>query len=305
MRYDNIIEAIGKTPLVRLNRLIGANAATVYAKLESFNPCSSVKDRIGAAMIEKAEQEGILKPGMTIVEPTSGNTGIALAMVAAAKGYACLFTMPETMSLERRALLKFFGAEIVLTPGPEGMKGAVAKAEELAKGEKYFMPSQFENPANPEIHRRMTAQEIIADLGELSLDAFVAGVGTGGTVSGAGEVLKNKYGCTIHAVEPQASPVLSGGEPGPHPIQGIGAGFVPKAYNPSVVDEVIPVTNEDAFETAKKIARLEGILVGISSGAVAWAALRVAEKIGAGKTVVAVLPDTGERYISTALFENQ
>ncbi|GAI24092.1 unnamed protein product, partial [marine sediment metagenome] len=227
MRFDNIIDAIGRTPLVRINRLAASGSATIYAKLESFNPCSSVKDRIGAAMIEAAERDGSLKPGMTIVEPTSGNTGIALAMVAAAKGYKCLFTMPETMSLERRALLKFFGAEIVLTPGPEGMKGAVAKAEELAQAEDCFQPQQFNNPANLEIHRKTTAKEVIEDLGELSLDAFMAGVGTGGTISGAGEVLKKKYGCKNYAVEPEASPVLSGGEPGPHPIQGIGAGFVP------------------------------------------------------------------------------
>jgi cysteine synthase A len=302
MRFDNIIDAIGRTPLVRINRLAASGSATIYAKLESFNPCSSVKDRIGAAMIEAAERDGSLKPGMTIVEPTSGNTGIALVMVAAAKGYKCLFTMPETMSLERRALLKFFGAEIVLTPGPEGMKGAIAKAEELSQAEDFFQPQQFNNPANLEIHRKTTAKEVIEDLGELSLDAFVAGVGTGGTISGAGEVLKKKYGCKNYAVEPEASPVLSGGDPGPHPIQGIGAGFVPKIYNPDVVDEIIRVKNEDAFETARQLARLEGMLMGTSSGAVAWAALQVAAKIGSGKIVVAVLPDTGERYLSTPLF---
>jgi cysteine synthase A len=302
MRFENIIDAIGRTPLVKINRLAASCSATIYAKLESFNPCSSVKDRIGAAMIEAAERDGSLKPGMTIVEPTSGNTGIALAMVAAAKGYKCLFTMPETMSLERRALLKFFGAEIVLTPGPEGMKGAIAKAEELSQAEDFFQPQQFNNPANLEIHRKTTAKEVIEDLGELSLDAFVAGVGTGGTISGAGEVLKKKYGCKNYAVEPEASPVLSGGDPGPHPIQGIGAGFVPKIYNPDVVDEIIRVKNEDAFETARQLARLEGMLMGTSSGAVAWAALQVAAKIGSGKIVVAVLPDTGERYLSTPLF---
>ena len=305
MRFENIIDAIGRTPLVRINRLAASGSATIYAKLESFNPCSSVKDRIGAAMIETAERDGSLKPGMTIVEPTSGNTGIALAMVAAAKGYKCLFTMPETMSLERRALLKFFGAEIVLTPGPEGMKGAVAKAEELAQAEDCFQPQQFNNPANLEIHRKTTAKEIIEDLAELHLDAFMAGVGTGGTISGAGEVLKKKYGCKNYAVEPEASPVLSGGDPGPHPIQGIGAGFVPKIYNPDVVDEIIRVKNEDAFETARQLARQEGMLVGTSSGAVAWAALQVAAKIGSGKIVVAVLPDTGERYLSTPLFTEE
>ncbi len=305
MRFENIIDAIGRTPLVKINRLAASNSATIYAKLESFNPCSSVKDRIGAAMIEAAEQDGSLKPGMTIVEPTSGNTGIALAMVAAAKGYKCLFTMPETMSLERRALLKFFGAEIVLTPGPEGMKGAVAKAEELSQAEDFFQPQQFNNPANLEIHRKTTAKEIIEDLAELHLDAFMAGVGTGGTISGAGEVLKKKYGCKNYAVEPEASPVLSGGDPGPHPIQGIGAGFVPKIYNPDVVDEIIRVKNEDAFVTARLLARSEGMLVGTSSGAVAWAALQVAAKIGSGKIVVAVLPDTGERYLSTPLFTEE
>jgi cysteine synthase A len=305
MRFKNIIDAIGRTPLVRINRLVEPGSATIYAKLESFNPCSSVKDRVGAVMIEKAEQDGLLKPGMTIVEPTSGNTGIALAMVAAAKGYKCLFTMPETMSVERRAILKHFGAEVVLTPGFEGMKGAVAKAEELSHREDYFQPSQFTNPANPQIHRETTAEEIINDLEELHMDAFVAGVGTGGTISGAGEVLKKKYGCRNYAVEPEASPVLSGGEPAPHPIQGIGAGFVPEVYNPDVVDEIIHVNNNDAFETARQLARREGMLVGISSGAAAWAALQVAAKIGSDKTVVAVLPDTGERYLSTPLFTKE
>ncbi len=302
MRFQNIIDAIGRTPLVKINRLAASGSATVYAKLESFNPCGSVKDRIGAAMIEAAERDGSLKPGMTIVEPTSGNTGIALAMVAAAKRYKCVFTMPETMSLERRALLKFFGAEIVLTPGAEGMKGAVAKAEELSRHEDCFQPFQFTNPANPQIHRETTAKEIIEDLAGLDLDAFVAGVGTGGTISGAGEVLKRKYGCRNYAVEPEASPVLSGGQPGPHPIQGIGAGFVPEVYNPDVVDEIIRVKNEDAYETARQLARQEGMLVGISSGAAAWAALEVAVRMSPEKIVVVVLPDTGERYLSTALF---
>jgi len=303
MRFDNIIEAIGRTPLIRLNKLPGANSATVYAKMESFNPCSSVKDRIGAAMIEAAEREGKLKPGMVIIEPTSGNTGIALAMVAAAKGYKTVFTMPETMSLERRNILKLFGAELVLTPGPEGMKGAIAKAEELAKQPGYFQPQQFSNPANPDIHRRTTGPEIIEDLGTIHLDAFVAGVGTGGTISGAGEVVKEKYQCRVYAVEPEDSPVLSGGNPGPHPIQGIGAGFIPKNYDPAVVDEVIRVKKEDAFATAKRLAKEEGILAGISSGAIIWAALQVAKRLGKGKTVVTFVCDTGERYLSTPLVE--
>ncbi len=305
MRFENIIDAIGRTPLVKINRLAPSGAATIYAKLECFNPCSSVKDRIGAAMIETAERDGRLRQGMTIVEPTSGNTGIALAMVAAAKGYKCLFTMPETMSIERRAILKHFGAEIVLTPGSEGMKGAVVKADELSRREGFFQPQQFSNPANPEIHRKTTAKEIIEDLGGLHLDAFVAGIGTGGTISGAGEALKAKYGCRNYAVEPEASPVLSGGSPAPHPIQGIGAGFVPEVYNPDVVDEIIRVKNEDAFETARQLARQEGMLVGTSSGAAAWAALQVASKMESDKIVVAVLPDTGERYLSTPLFRNQ
>ncbi len=304
MRFNSIIEAIGRTPLVRINRLTGEADATIYVKLESFNPCSSVKDRIGASMIEAAEREGKLKKRMTIVEPTSGNTGIALAMVAAAKGYACVFTMPETMSLERRALLKMFGARLVLTPGSEGMKGAIAKANELAEQEGYFQPSQFDNPANPEIHRKTTGPEIITDLGDTHLDAFVAGVGTGGTVSGAGKAVKEKYNCRVYAVEPDASAVLSGGEPGPHPLQGIGAGFIPENYDGTVVDEVIRIKNDDAFTTARALAQKEGILVGISSGAVFRAALQVAKKLGKGKVVVAVLPDTGERYLSTALFED-
>jgi cysteine synthase A len=302
MRFENITQAIGRTPLVRLNRIVPNLAATVYAKMESFNPGASVKDRIGIAMIEAAECSGRLKPGMTIVEPTSGNTGIAIAMVAAAKGYRCVFTMPETMSLERRALLKHYGAELVLTPGPEGMRGAVAKAAELAAQEGFFQPMQFDNPANPEIHRRTTAPEIIADLGNQHLDAFVAGVGTGGTVSGAGAVLKEKYACNVYAVEPDASPVISGGTPGPHPIQGIGAGFVPRNYDARVVDRVIRVKNEDAFSTSQALARMEGILAGISSGAIVWAALQIAAELGEGKLVVTTVCDTGERYLSTKLF---
>ena len=305
MRFDDIIQAIGHTPLVRINHLTGENSATIYCKMESFNPGSSVKDRIGAAMIETAERDGTLKPGMTIVEPTSGNTGIALAMVAAAKGYRCILTMPETMSLERRAVLKMFEAEIVLTPGTEGMKGAIKAAEELAARHGYFQPFQFSNPANPEIHRLTTGKEIIEDLADLSLHAFVAGVGTGGTVTGAGAVLKDKYGCRIYAVEPEASPVISGGEPGPHPIQGIGAGFIPDNYDASVVDEVIRVKNDDTFEMARQLARKEGILGGISAGANVWAAIQVAEKLGPGKVVVTIICDTGERYLSMALFNDQ
>jgi cysteine synthase len=302
MRFDNIVDAIGRTPLVRLNRMPVKGSATIYSKLESFNPGSSVKDRIAAAMILAAEADGRLKPGHTIVEPTSGNTGIGLAMVAAARGYRCLFTMPETMSLERRAILKAYGAELVLTPGPEGMKGAIKRAEELATVPGFFMPSQFDNPANPEIHRKTTAVEIINDLGDLHLDAFIAGVGTGGTVSGTGQVLKENYGCLVVAVEPEASPVLSGGQPGPHPIQGIGAGFVPKNYDPNVVDKIIKVPNADAMATGRRLAREEGILSGISCGANTWAALQVARELGSGKTVVVILPDSGERYLSTILF---
>jgi len=302
MRFDSIVDAIGRTPLLRLNRLPGPNSATVYAKMESYNPGGSVKDRIGASMIEAAERDGRLKAGMTIVEPTSGNTGIGLAMVAAAKGYRCILTMPETMSVERRALLKQFGAELILTPGPEGMKGAIKTAEEIASQPGFFLPMQFANPANPEVHRRTTGPEIIQDLGGIHLDAYVAGVGTGGTISGAGAVLKAKFNCRVVAVEPEASPVLSGGSHSPHPIQGIGAGFVPANYDGSIVDEVVRVKNEDAFATAKGLARQEGILAGISSGAIVWAALQVAARLGVGKTVVTFVCDTGERYISTKLF---
>ncbi len=302
MRFENVVDAIGRTPLIRLNRLPGEADAAVYAKMESFNPCSSVKDRIGAAMIDAAEKAGVLKPGMTIIEPTSGNTGIALAMVAAARGYKCVFTMPESMSLERRALLKMFGTALVLTPKEKGMKGAIEKAAEYAARDGYFQPSQFDNPANPKVHAETTGPEIVDDLGDLHLDAFVAGVGTGGTINGAGNVVKAKYACQVYAVEPEASPVLSGGEPGPHPLQGIGAGFVPDNYDPQVVDDVIRVKNEDAITTARNLARKEGILAGISSGAIVWAALQVAKKLGKGKTIVTFVCDTGERYVSTPLF---
>jgi cysteine synthase A len=276
----------------------------VWAKLERHNPGGSIKDRIGLAMIEAAEKDGRLKPGGVIVEPTSGNTGIGLAMVAAFKGYRLILTMPETMSLERRTLLAAYGAEIVLTPGEQGMKGAIAKAQELV-GENHgaFMPQQFQNPANPEAHRQTTAAEILAQVPG-PVDAFVSGVGTGGTITGVGQGLKaQEANVWVVAVEPAASPVLSGGQPGSHKIQGIGAGFVPDVMDLSVVDEIITVTNEEAARTARQLARQEGLLVGISSGAAAYAALQVAERLGAGKTVVVVLPDTGERYLSTGLFD--
>jgi cysteine synthase A len=303
MIFNNILETIGRTPLVRMNRLIGKDDATLLAKLEFFNPCGSIKDRIGFSMIQAAEMDGRLKPGMTIVEPTSGNTGIALAMVCAVKGYKCIFTMPETMSLERRALLKFLGAEIVLTEGAKGMRGALEKAQELVEKHGYFQPQQFENPANPDVHRRATAEEIIRDLDDLKLDYFVAGVGTGGTITGAGEVLKRKYGNKNIAVEPKDSPVLSGGKPGPHKIQGIGAGFIPQIYRPENVDEIIQVSNQDAILTARRLAKVEGILAGISAGANVFAALSIARRAGTGKLVVVIVPDLGDRYLSTDLFK--
>jgi len=305
-RADTILGLIGHTPVVRLQRMPAPGSATVWAKLERANPGGSVKDRIGLSMIEAAERDDLLKPGGVIVEPTSGNTGIGLAMVAAVKGYRLILTMPETMSVERRTLLAAYGAEIVLTPGTEGMRGAVAKAEELVrKNPGYFMPQQFKNPANPEVHRRTTAVEILHQV-DGPLHAFVAGVGTGGTLTGVGEALKERYSAVqIVAVEPASSPVLSGSQPGPHKIQGIGAGFVPDVLDMDLVDEVITVANEEALETARRLAREEGLLVGISSGAAAFAALQVAERLGDGKTVVVILPDTGERYLSTELFSNQ
>jgi cysteine synthase A len=302
MIYGNVLETVGRTPLVRIKKLAGERAAIVLAKLESFNPCGSVKDRVGLSMIETAEKDGLLEPGMIIVEPTSGNTGIGLAMVAAVKGYKCVLTMPETMSVERRALLKFLGAEIVLTQGDKGMKGAIEKAQELSRQPGYFQPSQFENPANPEIHRRTTAREIIGDLGDLKLDYFVAGVGTGGTITGAGQILKEKYGNRNVAVEPEDSPVLSGGKPGPHKIQGIGAGFVPDVYDPQNVDEIIRVSLKDAIFTSRELARKEGILAGLSAGANLWAALSIAKREGKDKVVIVILPDSAERYLSTDLF---
>jgi cysteine synthase A len=301
----DITELVGNTPLVRLRRLTEHVDAQIVAKLESFNPAHSVKDRIGVAMLDAAEKAQLIGPDTIILEPTSGNTGIALAMVCAARGYKCTFTMPETMSKERRAILRAYGAELVLTPGPDGMPGAIAKAEELAKEDlRYFVPQQFDNPANPAIHRATTAEEIWSDT-EGDVDVVVAGVGTGGTITGVGEVLKErKPSVRMIAVEPAASPVLSGGQKGPHPIQGIGAGFVPAVLDTDIVDEIIAVTNEDAFDLARRAAREEGLLVGISSGAALWAALDVAARPeSSGKLIVVVLPDFGERYLSTALFE--
>ena len=304
MRVANsITDLIGQTPLVKLNRIVPEGSADIYLKLEYFNPGSSVKDRIALAMIEAAERDGRLKKDDIIVEPTSGNTGIGLAMVAAAKGYKTKLVMPETMSMERRNLLRAYGAELVLTPGPEGMGGAIRKATELSKEEGYFMPQQFENEANPEIHRETTGRELLEQV-EGSVDAFVSGIGTGGTITGAGGLLKENFpNLKIYAVEPADSPVLSGGKPGPHKIQGIGAGFVPSILNTNVYDEVIQVTNDQAFEIARRAGREEGILGGISSGAAIYAALQVAEKLGAGKKVVAIIPSNGERYLSTPLYQ--
>ena len=301
---DDITKLVGGTPLVRLRNVVPVGGATILAKLEFFNPGGSVKDRIAVAMIDAAEREGLLAPGSTVVEPTSGNTGISLAMVCAARGYRAIFTMPDSMSKERRMLLRGFGAELVLTPGAEGMAGAIAKAQEIADAGGYFVPQQFENPANPAIHRATTAEEIWSDT-DGTVDIVVAGVGTGGTVSGVGEALKaRKPELRMIAVEPAASPVLSGGVKGPHPIQGIGAGFVPDTLDLDVVDEIICVENEDAFATARSLATREGLLVGISSGAATWAALQVAGRPeNAGKTIVVIIPSFGERYLSTALFE--
>jgi cysteine synthase A len=304
-KVNSILELVGDTPLVRLNRLPEDGSATVWAKLEMFNPLSSVKDRIALAMVEAAEADGLLKKGDTIVEPTSGNTGIGLAMVAAVKGYKLKLTMPETMSVERRNLLKALGAELVLTPGPGGMRGAIEKAEELVSAEGGFMPQQFKNPANPDVHRRTTAEEIWSATGG-RLDAFVAGVGTGGTITGAGQALKNHNPkIRVVAVEPEGSPVLSGGAAGPHKIQGIGAGFVPDVLAVDVIDEIVTVSNEDASRTSRRLAREEGLLVGISSGAAAFAALAVAKRLGSGADIVVILPDTGERYLSTEVFAQE
>lgn len=300
---NSISELVGQTPIVRLNRLVSEGSADVYLKLEFMNPGSSVKDRIALAMIEAAEKKGELKPGDIIVEPTSGNTGIGLAMIAAAKGLKAILVMPDTMSVERRNLLRAYGAELVLTPGSEGMGGAIRKSEELASEHGYFMPQQFKNEANPEIHRQTTGQEIVQQMGE-QLDAFVSGIGTGGTITGAGEVLKEKYSnIQIVAVEPADSPVLSGGKPGPHKIQGIGAGFIPDILNTEIYDEVITIPNEEAFKYARLAASEEGILGGISSGAAISAALQVAKKLGKGKKVLAIIPSNGERYLSTPLYQ--
>ncbi|MEH7093585.1 MULTISPECIES: cysteine synthase A [Neobacillus] len=299
---NSVAELVGQTPIVKLNRLVDENSADVYLKLEYFNPGSSVKDRIGLAMIEAAEDQGLIKPGDTIIEPTSGNTGIGLAMIAAAKGYKAIFVMPETMSLERRNLLRAYGAELVLTPGPAGMKGAIAKAEELVKEHGYFLPQQFKNQANPEVHKRTTGKEIVEQMDQL--DAFVSGIGTGGTISGAGSVIREKFPeVKIVAVEPKDSPVLSGGNPGPHKLQGLGAGFVPDTLNTNIYDEVIQIGTEEAFEASRRAAREEGILGGISSGAAISAALKVAKELGKGKKVLAIIPDNGERYLSTPLYQ--
>ena len=304
MIAEDITKLVGGTPLVRLRRASREGGADVVAKLEYFNPAGSVKDRIGVSMIEAAEQAGLIKPDTIILEPTSGNTGIALAFVCAARGYRCTLVMPDTMSKERRMLLRAYGAELVLTPGADGMPGAIRKAEEMAAADpKYLIPQQFTNPANPEVHRRTTAEEIWRDT-DGKVDVLVAGVGTGGTITGVGEVLK-KHKPTVRcvAVEPDGSPVLSGGQKGPHPIQGLGAGFVPEVLNTKIYDEVVRVKGEDAFETARRLAREEGLLVGISSGAVVWAAEQVARRPESeGKLIVVIVPSNGERYLSTALY---
>ncbi|WP_416387386.1 cysteine synthase A [Caminicella sporogenes] len=303
---NNILELIGNTPMVKLNKIVHKNSADIYLKLEFFNPGSSVKDRIALNMIEDAEKRGLLKKGGTIVEPTSGNTGIGLAMIGAAKGYRVILVMPDTMSVERRKLLKAFGADLVLTDGTKGMRGAIEKAEEiLKKNPNYFMPQQFKNKANPEIHKKTTAREILIQM-DNNFDMFIAGVGTGGTLTGIGEVIKEELpNVKVIAVEPEASPILSGGRAGNHKIQGIGAGFIPDVLNIDVIDEVFKVKDEDAYETSRKVAVEEGILVGISSGAAIFAAIQKAKELGKGKKIVVIVPSYGERYLSTPLFDNE
>ena len=302
--YHSILDTIGETPIVKLKNMTTDEMAQIYVKLESFNPGGSVKDRIALRMIEDAEKSGKLKPGMMIIEPTSGNTGIGLAMVGAAKGYPVTLVMPETMSIERRKLMQAYGANLVLTPGADGMKGAIAEANRLAEEKDGFVPAQFDNPANPKVHEEKTAKEIVNAFEKNGLDAFVAGVGTGGTITGVGNELKRMYSnIKIYAVEPEESPVLEGGQSGPHKIQGIGAGFVPSILNINIYDEVLPVKSNDAMETAREIAKKEGILVGISSGAALFAAIEVAKKMTSDQKVLVLLPDNGERYLSTELFQ--
>ena len=302
--YHSILDTIGETPIVKLKNMTTDEMAQIYVKLESFNPGGSVKDRIALRMIEDAEKSGKLKPGMMIIEPTSGNTGIGLAMVGAAKGYPVTLVMPETMSIERRKLMQAYGANLVLTPGADGMKGAIAEANRLAEEKDGFVPAQFDNPANPKVHEETTAKEIMNAFEKNGLDAFVAGVGTGGTITGVGNELKRMYSnIKIYAVEPEESPVLEGGQSGPHKIQGIGAGFVPSILNINIYDEVLPVKSNDAMETAREIAKKEGILVGISSGAALFAAIEVAKKMTSDQKVLVLLPDNGERYLSTELFQ--
>lgn len=300
---NNVAGLIGETPIVKLNRMTDENSAEVYLKLEFMNPGSSVKDRIALSMIEAAEKDGLLKDGDTIIEPTSGNTGIGLAMVAAAKGYKAVLVMPDTMSKERRNLLRAYGAELVLTPGADGMKGAIKKAEELKEANGYYMPQQFNNKANPKVHAETTGKEIVEQMSE-GLDGFVSGIGTGGTITGAGEVLKEHFkAIKIYAVEPEDSAILSGGSPGPHKIQGLGAGFIPGVLNTDIYDEVVRISNDDAISTSREVATTNGILGGVSAGAAVAAAIKVAKKLGKGKKVLAVIPDNGERYLSTPLYQ--
>ncbi len=302
---DSVLELTGNTPTVRIRKIVKKDSASLFAKIEFFNTCGSIKDRICQSMIEKAEKQGKIQPGDTIIEPTSGNTGIGLAFVCAIKGYKLVLTMPDTMSIERRNMLKAFGAELVLTDGSRDMAGAVEKAEELAGKNGYFQPQQFKNPANPEAHRRTTAQEIIRQIERI--DAFVAGVGTGGTITGVGEILKKESGgqVKIVTVEPSKSPVLSGGEQGVHGIQGIGAGFIPEVLNRDIIDTIIQVSDEDAYDTAKRLMKEEGILCGVSSGANCFAAMKIADELGQGKNIVVIFPDTGERYLSTEMFNRE